>query len=286
MVITSTRKTGTFCVGEIVRVRSRAAIIASFDSTEGLDGLIFTRQMAESCGRTFRVSKVGRTLFDEHKHRNCRPRAPFYILEHSICDGNADGSQPVCDHSCFFLWHADWLECLDGSGILSPNVSVVDIPDGSPTCQLRHIDRVSLQNSWLNETRQKWIRKLRWYRRRLLSSLHSEDGALRITREEQDEIKAGDIVRVKSRDEINPTLDLHRKTRGCTFQTEMYEHCGMEYRVLKKIGHFFDEASRKTRKCKNTYLLEGCCCTGSGTYLGTCDRNCFFFWQRQWLDKV
>ncbi|MBN2099417.1 MAG: hypothetical protein JW753_07460 [Dehalococcoidia bacterium] len=71
------------------------------------------------------------------------------------------------------------------------------------------------------------------------------------------------------------------RTRGCFFMPGMYKHCGKEYRVFKKVDHFFDETRRGMCKCNNLFLLEGAHCSKPA-----CDRDCFFFWHVSWLEKI
>ena len=87
-------------------------------------------------------------------------------------------------------------------------------------------------------------------------------------------------------EEIKGTLDRFRKTRGCTFQDRMYECCGKEFRVCEKVDYFFDEAKQKFCKCKNIFLLEGSYCNGKTAYLRPCERNCFYFWNINWIEKL
>jgi hypothetical protein len=104
---------------------------------------------------------------------------------------------------------------------------------------------------------------------------------------EKREIGPGDRVRVRSREEIFAALDVERKYRGCKFMRGMYEHCGKTYRVLKNVDFFFDEARQKMVKTKNLVILEGATCIGQQRlYVNRCDRNCFFFWHTEWLDKI
>jgi hypothetical protein len=153
-------------------------------------------------------------------------------------------------------------------------------------CQLQFIDEIAEKNSWFNDKLQYSIRKFRYFKRRIILGLQSAKPTNKSSQLIQDEIKPGDIVSVRSKAEIKGTLDRWRKTRGCTFQNGMYAHCGKEYRVLKKVDHFFDESKQKFCKCNNIYLLEGSYCNGSTAYLKPCDRNCFYFWQTSWLEKV
>lgn len=152
-------------------------------------------------------------------------------------------------------------------------------------CQLEYVDAIGSENGWLNDKVQFWIRKLRYYKR-VLSRIRYTPQPCSIPLENHEDIQSGDLVRVRSRDEIKSALDKSRKTKGCTFQVGMYDCCGREYRVLKRVDYFFDEAKQKFCKCKNIFLLEGSNCTGTTAYLRPCDRNCYFFWHVAWLKKI
>lgn len=153
-------------------------------------------------------------------------------------------------------------------------------------CQLQFIDEIEQKNSWLNDKLQFSIRKFRWYKRIIFRNRYSANSMSKISRVDPDQIRLGDMVRVRSETEIRQTLDGLRKTRGCTFQTEMFNHCGKEYRVFKEVGYFFDESKQKICKCNDIFLLEGSYCNGKTAYLHPCNRNCFYFWQTSWLEKV
>lgn len=99
-----------FRAGEIVRVKTREDVANSLDSTNKLEGCLFTEQMWKYCGYTYPVLKVVKSFFSEHKKRTYKPRSPLYVLENVICEGRSSQFQARCDHSCFLLWHEDWLE--------------------------------------------------------------------------------------------------------------------------------------------------------------------------------
>jgi hypothetical protein len=104
---------------------------------------------------------------------------------------------------------------------------------------------------------------------------------------EECEIGPGDKVRARSREEILHVLDEEGKYRGCKFMRGMYDHCGKTYRVLKNVDYFFDEARQKMVKTKDLVILEGATCSGQQRlYFNRCDRNCFFFWHKAWLEKI
>jgi hypothetical protein len=107
-----------------------------------------------------------------------------------------------------------------------------------------------------------------------------------VTSIQREPLKAGDLVRVKSKEEINATLNHLGQTRGCTFMTDiMTPYCGTVQRVLKPMERFVDERDLRVRKCKGLILLEGVMCGGT-TEFGRCDRSCFIFWREEWLGKI
>lgn len=97
-------------------------------------------------------------------------------------------------------------------------------------------------------------------------------------------LQPGDLVQIKTREEIEATLDAAGKHRGMAFvPTEMLSHCGKTYKVHKRVEKIFLEESKQNRKLKNTVLLDGVQCQGIGL---DCDRSCFLFWRETWLKKV
>lgn len=98
-------------------------------------------------------------------------------------------------------------------------------------------------------------------------------------------LKAGDLVRVRSREEIQATLDRWRSLKGCGFLKEMARYCGTSQRVLKRVERFVDERDYRMKKASGIVLLDGVLCSGTGNS-GRCDRSCFFFWREEWLEKL
>ena len=97
-------------------------------------------------------------------------------------------------------------------------------------------------------------------------------------------LRAGDLVRVRSREEIEATLDDRKELKGCMFMLEMWEYCGTTQRVLKPMERFLDERDYRVRRCKGIVLLEGGIC--NGTLSGGCDHCCYLFWREEWLEKT
>jgi len=95
----------------------------------------------------------------------------------------------------------------------------------------------------------------------------------------------GDLVRVRSSEEILSTLDPFKELKGCAFLPNMEEFCETEQRVLKAMRSFLDERDYKVKKVRGLVLLENVICHGTPAF-GTCDRCCFFFWREEWLEKI
>lgn len=96
-------------------------------------------------------------------------------------------------------------------------------------------------------------------------------------------LQPGELVQVKSLEEIRQTLDIKGRHRGLVFTPEMRQHCGKQFRVFKRLELMFDEYHKSQRRVHNTVLLENNFCTGAG--LG-CHRSCFLYWREVWLRRV
>jgi len=161
-------------------------------------------------------------------------------------------------------------------------------------CQLTLISEMVEKNSWPNNFFQLRVKILRKTKRNIIFFKNKLAKFIRLKRRENKSdnfvlarICPGDRVKVKSKNEIRKTLDEWEKYKGCFFIDEMYEYCGKTFKVLKVIDYFFDEAQQKMCKCRDTVILDGVICSGKQRlYKVSCDRNCFFFWQLTWLEKV
>jgi hypothetical protein len=97
-------------------------------------------------------------------------------------------------------------------------------------------------------------------------------------------LRPGELVEVKSIDQILTTLDKRRRHDGLLWMVGMRKFCGKRYRVFKRVETIMLENNGESRKMKNTVLLEGVMCDGSE--FCACDRSCFHFWREAWLRRV
>jgi hypothetical protein len=96
---------------------------------------------------------------------------------------------------------------------------------------------------------------------------------------------AGDVVEIKSKEEIVATLDTNNRNRGLSFDREMVGYCGRRARVLSRVNKMIDERTRKMIDINNDCLiLEGVCCRGDFNQF--CTRASYLYWREIWLKKV
>jgi hypothetical protein len=98
-------------------------------------------------------------------------------------------------------------------------------------------------------------------------------------------LQAGDVVRVRSREEIKDLLDRWGELKGCGFMEEMWVYCDTNQVVRKRVERFLDEATFRTYTAKGLVVLEGLMCEGTVDF-GRCDRSCFYFWREEWMEKI
>jgi hypothetical protein len=96
-------------------------------------------------------------------------------------------------------------------------------------------------------------------------------------------LQPGELVEVKSLDEILATLDSNGKLHGLAFLHGMHPFSGKRFVVFKRMATLYSEETGQVRTLKNTVLLTGVQCDG---LLMRCDRSCYFYWREAWLRRV
>jgi hypothetical protein len=101
-------------------------------------------------------------------------------------------------------------------------------------------------------------------------------------------LQPGDLVRVRSHDEILATLDTRLSNRGLSFDAELVPFCGKIFRVSACVERFVDERSGRMRRMKTpAVILEGVTC--GALYSGRrifCPRAIHLWWRETWLERV
>lgn len=95
----------------------------------------------------------------------------------------------------------------------------------------------------------------------------------------------GDLVEVRSEQEILATLDEQGAIDGTLFMPEMLEYCGKRFRVEKRADKTCNTITvMESRRIYDTVHLDGLRCTGQSH--GGCQAQCFLFWKEAWLKRV
>src|SRR4029453_1248011 len=89
------------------------------------------------------------------------------------------------------------------------------------------------------------------------------DGSLEKTPDDALDLQSGELVRIKSKEEIVQTLRVKNSNRGLTFGPEMLWYCGREARVLRRVERIVDERTGQLLRLKRPCIvLEDVTCRG------------------------
>jgi hypothetical protein len=98
-------------------------------------------------------------------------------------------------------------------------------------------------------------------------------------------LQPGELVEVRTKQEIMATLDKDQKNRGLWFDSEMLPYCGGIYRVLRRVHRIVDEKTGKIVNMKNPCIvLEGVVCKSD--YHRLCPRAIYPYWRESWLKRA
>jgi hypothetical protein len=99
------------------------------------------------------------------------------------------------------------------------------------------------------------------------------------------DLSPGDLVRIKSKHEIEATLDTTNRNRGLSFDGEMSNYCGRTARVRARVNRLIEESTGEMVDIKSDcIILEGVVCAAD--YHRFCSRAIYPYWREVWLEKV
>jgi hypothetical protein len=99
------------------------------------------------------------------------------------------------------------------------------------------------------------------------------------------DLQPGELVRIKSKQEIEKTLNADLLNRGLGFHIEMARFCGRTARVARRVNQILDEKTGRMINMKSPCIvLEGIVC--EGVYTASCPRAITAYWREIWLDRV
>ena len=99
------------------------------------------------------------------------------------------------------------------------------------------------------------------------------------------DLQPGEMVRIKTKEQIEQTLNENRFNRGMSFDEELTRYCGRTARVQARVTKCLDEKTGKMLTMKNPCIvLEDVVC--GGVYSASCPRQFMAFWREIWLERV
>lgn len=101
-------------------------------------------------------------------------------------------------------------------------------------------------------------------------------------------LEPGDWVEIKSKEEIETTLNRSQKNRGLWFDVEMLPYCGRKMRLLRPVDRIIDESTRAMIRLPNDcWIIEGAVCSG---HLSRdrlfCTRKIYPYWREIWFRRA
>jgi hypothetical protein len=99
------------------------------------------------------------------------------------------------------------------------------------------------------------------------------------------DLRPGDLVRIKSKEEIVSTLDTTNHNRGLSFDGEMSNYCGRTARVRARVNRLIEESTGEMVDINSDcIILEGVVCAAD--YHRFCSRAIYPYWREIWLEKL
>ena len=308
--------------GDRVRVRPAEEILATLDATGAYEGVPFMPEMTASIGGTFTVYKRLEKICDYFgEETRSRRMTGTVLLDDPRCSGGPHGG---CQAECRIFWKEAWLEHVGAdetaSGntpehgeideleeLLARNSQHVD-PEGRVVYRCQATEAVAASSPIGELSLGQYVTEVRvgnvspWtllrvgseaVARKIGRRLGFRGGLPRVAGQnrvdgETLDLQPGELVRVRSQDEIGRTLNDAGALRGLVFTIEMTPRCGKTYRVRRRVERLIDERTGVMRELKNDCIsLEDVVCTGCrspGAWL--CPREHYPLWREAWLERV
>jgi hypothetical protein len=101
-------------------------------------------------------------------------------------------------------------------------------------------------------------------------------------------LKIGELVQVKSHEEIRQTINVNGVNRGMRFDTEMVKYCGRTFVVQSRVMKIINEETGKMMHMKNPcIILNDVFCRAECTPMRLgCPRAVNTYWREIWLRRA
>ena len=303
--------------GETVVIRSREEILATLDGRGELESLPFMPEMESLCGREARVHRRVDKIFDWITSSGLRRMRDTVILDGLRCDG---GFHDACQADCPILWKEAWLRRASdvaeaqfrapadtSAGLdLRQFTTRIDEESGETrfVCQLCRLPQATTPTPWSsprNLLRELFSGNVRIapfiafiaifafnaVQRRVKGACFPLLGHSNLQKTPHGvlNIQPGELVRIKTKHEIEQTLNSQFKNRGLWFDKEMTRFCGGTYKVRARVDRQIDERTGKMVIINTPCItLEGVTATGEYFEFAPLDER--IYWREIWLERI
>jgi hypothetical protein len=102
------------------------------------------------------------------------------------------------------------------------------------------------------------------------------------------DLQPGELVRVKSHEDILRTVNTGSRTRGLWWDAELVPYCGHTFRVLKRVTRVIDEKTGKMLSMKNPcIILDSAICEARYSPCRMfCPKGTYAYWREIWLERI
>jgi hypothetical protein len=279
----------------------------------------FMPEMARHVGRRYRVTRRVDKICDTIAATGSRRLHDTVYLEDLRCDGSGHGG---CQAGCKLYWKESWLRRVDvhAGGVPGPDDDAGELErlaqagtrtvrdDGEEEvwrCQatdaLKATEPLKTSNlaQYWREFRNGNFGPLRftWLAARgFVMEVADRIGVLKplplkgsgTEPAEPLNVQPGELVQVRSPEEIAATLDETGHNRRLSFDREMLPYCGRTLRVKDRVEQIIDDKTGRMLKIpKDCLILEGAVCSGersAGRWF--CPREIYPYWREAWVRRV
>jgi hypothetical protein len=310
--------TGELRRGDLVEVRPAAEILATLDIDGCLESVPFMPEMARHIGRRFTVEGRVERACDTITQTGSRRMPGTVLLDDLRCDGSAHGG---CQAGCRLYWKEAWLRRVsaDESQPLAGSADELEqrayagtqvAGAGKPTryrCQATEFLHSTEPIGWWDP--RSFGREVRcgniggWRFARVVARALLEEMLRRLHlftnlpvkpdgegsgSHDQLALSPGELVRVRSKEEIARTIGADGTTRGLWFDREMLPYCNQAHTVSRRVERFIDERSgRLIELASDAVILDGVVCGGDVSYgRWFCPRAIYPWWRECWLERL
>jgi hypothetical protein len=305
--------------GDVFRIRSADEILATLDSDGTVDGLVFMPEMLQYAGREVRVQSSAHKTCDGAAE--IRKMEKTVHLEGLRCDGSAHGGcQAACPLFWREEWLRPASEPQPAASATTDEAALAilmpktrrtnDSEESVYRCQATDVRRASRPLSRAdprqyvrdltsgNVTLRVFLAGLAVYafKKYQLLTQRVLPRRLRIkggkpypfyqgtgtgARTPIADVAPGQLVEIRKKEEIMPTLSPENLNRKLWFDSEMVPHCGTRAPVNRHVQRIIDESTGKMIKLGDCVVLDNVVC--QGIYHRFCPRELDIYWRSAWL---